>query len=294
MSLPTITPFITPPDRATEGSDYGAALAGWITAMNASVASFNAYITAVQSQTPAAIGAFPLDTVEVPISAATTLTASAFGKMHVIWGGVSDFTIGLPPTASSAGKIIGFRVNTYHDKIVTIDANASELIDGALTRAMWTGESAILFCTGAEWCKIAGKSIPMVCRLDGPSGQTLASLAYTSLVLSTVQIDRGLMADVANNRIITRRPGHYSVQGQLSVAGGSATARLGVQILVNGGPLVHGSNDYCLYGTTSTPAYTLSFPAFSQISMKGYHENASAITTGTYTTFLHVEEIPSW
>ena len=67
---------------------------------------------------------------EGAISGATTLISTALGKMHACSGTAADYTVGLPAVSVSAGKFIGFRMVPVLTKFVTLDGNASELIDG--------------------------------------------------------------------------------------------------------------------------------------------------------------------
>ncbi len=427
MSLPSITPFLQPPDRATEGSDFGTALAAWVTGNNATITSFNAFMAAVQSQVPAAIGALGLSTAsEVSITAAITLDASCFGKMHVCTGTAADYPVGLPaaagnagklfgirisyactkivtlnansgelidglasnvmlagdtaillcdgfgwikisgksrpttaqeviagtdtnrsitaagaaavyfglsgrtptgfqtqlapivlttahlgriydvwgysydttfvlpPVADSSGKLIGFKINTYCTRLITLDGNSGELIDGALTRTLWAGETVILYCDGASWYKISGKSIPMICRLACPAGQSIPSATYTNVQLPTVQIGVGGMDDPSNNKIVIKRPGKYRLSAQVSLQGGAATTSLAAQILVNGASAQIGNCHGLIYGVANIPEYIVDCAASVVLTLRAYHDYASALTTGSWGTFLSVEEIIQW
>ena len=96
----------------------------------------------------------------IEINTATTLTISSH---HVIsdLSTPADYTVTLPAASGNAGKQISLQMSPTLTKIVTVDGNASEEIDGETSRAMWAGECATLLCDGIGWTKIAGKSIPM-------------------------------------------------------------------------------------------------------------------------------------
>ena len=149
---------------------------------------------------------------EVSVSNATTLTSAAFGKMHVCTGTSADYTVSLPAASGNAGKLIGFRMSNALTKLVTLDPNASETIDGALTRTLWKNEVAILLCDGTTWTKIAGKSIAMVCVV-APSVNTgtFGAGARTIIPIDAVITDLSGMSDIATSRVYIRRAGSYLV-----------------------------------------------------------------------------------
>lgn len=293
MSLPAIIPFVKPPDRAAAGSDFGVALAAWISSLNLSVESYNAYVTAVQAQTPDAIGALGLSTQsEVVVGGAVTLTSAAFGKMHTCTGAV-DYPVTLPAAAGNSGKLIGFRIANGFSKLVTLDGSASELIDSAATRIMWAGESAILLCDGTGWAKVAGRTLPMVCRMQGPDSQSIAGSTYTNLTLSAAILNVGALADIPNNRIVMKRPCICLVSSQFSLQALPPTVGAGFQILLNGGHLNYGGGTGLFTGTTPTTDILISVAAGATLSMRGYHANTSNLLTSN-GTFLNVTEIVQW
>ena len=154
---------------------------------------------------------------EVSVTAATTLTSTAFGKMHVCSGTAADYTVGLPAASGNAGKIIGIRISNACTKLITLDANDSESIDGAATRVMWAGESAILLCDGGGWTKIAGKSIPMVCKLTADAVQSIPNLTTTTARLDAVVIDTAGLGNIPSNNIMIRRGGIYTIVAHASI-----------------------------------------------------------------------------
>lgn len=292
MDLPEILRILNMPDRAEAGSSFSATLAAWVTHFNLVLESFNAYTVAVKDQLPAAIGAFPLDTAEVVIPGSTTLGSSAFGKMHVC-AGSTDFTLGLPAAAGHRGELFGIRISNGYTKLVTLDGNSGELIDGAATRIMWAGESAILLCDGVGWTKIAGKSIPMVCRMQGPNTQSIPTDTYTNLLLTAAVLNIGSLADTPNNRIVIRRAGLYRICGQVSLQNVNVSTSIAVQLLSNGANLSVGNCPGVIYGMAATPGIIVPCAAPDLITIRGYHTFASAALTNTYT-FLTVEEIVQW
>src|SRR5574343_1117194 len=117
----------------------------------------------------------------VSVTGATGLTNDAFGKLHICTGTSTDYTVTLPAAANNAGKQIGFQMgsSTSLTKLVTLDANASELIDGMTSRIMWSDEVAILSCDGTGWTKIGGKGIPMSASLKMGPNQTFHKTTVT-------------------------------------------------------------------------------------------------------------------
>lgn len=167
-----------------------------------------------------------INRTEVSVTGATTLTSTAFGKMHVCSGTSADYTVGLPAASGNAGKVIGFRMADALTKLVTLDANAAELIDGATTRVMWAQESAILLCDGTGWTKVAGKTRPMIAAMRETANQSIPTSTTTTLTMSVTDKDIGGMADLTNERINIRRAGTYFVVASMALAAGATATRI--------------------------------------------------------------------
>lgn len=76
----------------------------------------------------------------------------------VILGDASGgaFSVGLPAAASSAGQVYTIKKTDSGGNAVTVDANASETIDGATTKALSAQYKYItIVCDGATWWIIA-------------------------------------------------------------------------------------------------------------------------------------------
>ena len=147
---------------------------------------------------------------EVAITAATTLTSTAFGKYYVVSGTSADYTVTLPAAAGNNGKIISIRIAGDATKLFTIDGNSTELIDGEQTRVMWAGESAVLLCDGSGWTKIAGKSIPFKAAMYNSVNQSLTGNVNTQKLYNTVDYDNlGSIADTTNDWFKIPRSGQY-------------------------------------------------------------------------------------
>lgn len=83
------------------------------------------------------------------------------------------FTLTLFPVSGNAGKLLTFKKTDSTFNAVTIDANASETIEGALTFTLNTqNEVLVLYCDGANWL-IKDRVIPNI------------EVAYTPTFLNT-------------------------------------------------------------------------------------------------------------
>lgn len=96
-----------------------------------------------------------LVSAEVSITTTATLTIS---KMHVCSGTTADYTVTLPAASGNAGKFVGVRGATALTKKITIDGNASELVNGVASMDIQAGYSVILMCDGANWFTISQRS----------------------------------------------------------------------------------------------------------------------------------------
>jgi hypothetical protein len=141
-----------------------------------------------------------------------TGTATALiGRLNVCSGTTSDYTVTLPAVSGNADRYIGFVMAAGLTRFVTLDGNASETIDGALTRVMWSGETALLYCDGSTWTKVAGRSIALTAVAAPSADQTVTVAGGIQLNLNTSVADNsGRMVETGSNRIRIKRPGLYS------------------------------------------------------------------------------------
>ncbi len=168
---------------------------------------------------------------------------------------------------------------------------------------MWKGESAILYCDGTGWKKIAGVSIPMICQR---SLSAIQSTLFTNASAVKVPLDRtdldntGLMADAANNRIKFNRNGTYIISGAVVFNGFTAAAsRVITQLYVDTLPQCN-SEVSAVIGAYTTPFATTprGLTTSNTISLYGYQN--SGATQGCFgqspnvTTFLSAVELPNW
>ena len=247
---------------------------------------------------------------EVSITASVTLTASAFGKMHVCNGTTANYTVVLPPVAGNAGKIIGFRMTESLRCFVTIDGNASEQIDGQFWRVMWRNESAILLCDGTSWIKIAGKAVPMSIVMLRGAVQSVNKATWTKISMDTVVRDNTAgsvtpCVDLVNGYFVARRVGLYQASGLVTFRGVPANTEVNGGVGVNSASPTDNPNAFSATLAAPSTGYvhvggsgTFECEAGHSINVITYIN----IGTGAYNTrpeatvrpTLSVVEIPTW
>ncbi len=88
--------------------------------------------------------------VTTTITAGTTLTRSH--RTILCNATAAAFTVTLPASANSKYQIYEIKKTNSSGNAVTIDANASETIDGDLTKALnLQNESITIQCDGTSW-----------------------------------------------------------------------------------------------------------------------------------------------
>jgi hypothetical protein len=245
---------------------------------------------------------------EVLITGATTLTSSAFGKLHICSGTTADYTVTLPAVSGNTGKIIGLRMSPALTKLVTIDGDGAETIDGANTRVMWAQEVAWLYCNGVTWTKIAGKSRPLEALMRRSSNQTGITNAFARNQIqlnSSVKDTFGAMVETGSYRIRIKRAGSYMLmaQARLELVNGSGTTDRIIAVAEKGGSQI-AAFEACyvnLGGVPSAPLFLpcVDFAAEDLLTLAIYQgsnsNNQTVVGDGTiFYTFLGVKEIPVW
>jgi hypothetical protein len=242
---------------------------------------------------------------EVAVTGAVTATIS---KWHVCTGTSADYTVTLPAASGNTGKFIGFRMGSASalTKMVTLDGNASETIDGALTRIMWAYETCVLKCDGSNWHKVAGRSIPMSAEMVRNTAQSITTATVTQVLLNNIIFDMsGQLADTTNNRINIKRPANYSTAVSWSLNAALTTAQL-VQARTHAGtPGSTTERKTALVGGTGgpTPAYlpyigaVLALVAGDCVEFHVYQTSGGSVNTVTTSgawPVLTVVENPEW
>lgn len=171
-------------------------------------------------------------------------------------------------------------------------------IDGKYNRIMWANETALLYCNGSTWVKMAGKSIPMACGIYLNTTQSVSANTTTKADCATVNFDNtGLQADTTNKKILFNRTGTYQLSGVVRFNNPGATARCFSMFYINNGNVLAGECP-SVAGTYPGPFITAAF----EIS-DGHHVDlrgeTSATGSGFYSssskeTQLLCVEVPQW
>lgn len=247
-------------------------------------------------------GALGLETVSV--TGATTLTSSAFGRMHHCTGTSADYPVTLPPVSGNSGKYIGFIMAAGLTRFVTLDGNASETIDGALTRVMWAQETALLYCDGSTWIKNGGKQRALYCHMAPSANATLVSgNELKSTLNATIADNSTRMADTSAGRMTVRRPGIYNlaVSSRIGGASGNIARCLGI------GRKNGNASDYTVQAEISMLSGGFGFAYLSiplTLSLTDYFELWGLQTSGTNQSWagdgstqqsnMSLIEVPQW
>jgi len=147
---------------------------------------------------------------EVSLSAGSTLTSTAFGKMHVLTG--TAHTTVLPTASAHAREIIGFRVpsSVAAGVVFTLDGSGSETINGRLTLPLKAGESVILLSDGTNLVIFNPKTYVGMSAYKTTT-TVLSASTPTKAALDTVEWDTHSRWDATNNRYLPLIPGWYRV-----------------------------------------------------------------------------------
>ena len=241
-----------------------------------------------------------LTSAEIAITGTDTATIS---RQHVCSGTTADYTVTLPAASGNAGKFISFRMAPGLTKLVTLDGNASETIDGALTRIMWAGESAELYCDGSAWSKMAGRSIPMSATMRLSAQQTgVLTGTPTKILLNVIDLDNtGRLGDTTNKRVNIIRPGEYAIRGIMMWDFAVGNMPRSIAMIYKNGSAIFQNEGYVEGGAfgggmVATPYTTLAagdFIEFWGLQNSGSTDEFYGVATGSSTT-IAVQEIITW
>jgi hypothetical protein len=228
---------------------------------------------------------------EVSVTGATTATIS---RMDVC-SGFSDYTLTLPAASGNSGKFIGVRITAT--SLATIDGNASETIDGATTRVMWEGESAILQCDRSNWFKVSGKTRPMRAVLIRVAAQSISTATETQILFDTENMDIGGIGGIAtNDRVDIRRAGDYKITGFVRIPNLDLSEENNARIYENGS-LIAENRSYSI--TTdrfvdSERSVMEACAAADTIDLRVLHTEGASQNTFTQEEPLIVEKLITW
>lgn len=145
----------------------------------------------------------------VMTGAATLVLGGGVANRIVLTAANATFPI---PDGSYFGQLLIVKIDRTSTKKVTLDPAGSTTMDGALKRVMWAGETGYWAWTGAEWNRVAGVSIPMLCRLGLSANQSIADSTEVKIALDRVDLDNtGLMATGSAQATIQRTAKYQAV-----------------------------------------------------------------------------------
>lgn len=259
-----------------------------------------------QTPTGGGTGDYLAVLVNTEIAITTTATAT-ISKQHLISGTSADYTVNLPAASGNAGKFLSFRVSNSATKFFTLDGNASETIDGALTRVLWAGESCTLYCDGSNWFKIAGRTIPMIARMGLSADVSIPNTTTTKVLLDRSDIDNtGSMVSTGSSQITIKRTSNYLLTGKTlgnGVTGTNGARLLNTVYLTNtsGTQLASAEsqfNNAAVTYSTQTATDLSSRTLADVIILAYFHSLGGSINlygaAGGGSCSLLVQEVPSW
>lgn len=237
----------------------------------------------------------------IAITGAYTMGSNSFGNLHFCSGTTADYTLTLPAVSGNTGRIVTIQMSNTLTKLVTVDGNGSEMIDGALTRIMWANESCVLYCDGTAWRKVGGRSIPMVGAITPSATQTISNNTDTKRtgMNTTFGADNGVpgMSDTTNSRVVIQRPSKYRVGGAWRISNIGSGANMEVRLYISGAEYfinsrVNATGDWPVLQVFSTYAHTTTGEYWELYCKHFVGSNQTAFNS--QDTFLLVEEIPQW
>lgn len=156
---------------------------------------------------------------EIAISSSVAMDNSYLNKSVVCATAGAFYSPVLPPSAP-IGSHIFVRISTAMTFLVVLTAGGSDTIDGATSRTMWSGESALLVKTGATtWTKVAGRTIPMSGTIIRTSNQSiLTGATFVPVDFLTADSPGSTYCwDSTNNRFRAGRAGSWYVKASIPI-----------------------------------------------------------------------------
>lgn len=235
-----------------------------------------------------------------PISVTTTTTLT-IGKHHVCSGTSADYTVTLPAASGNAGKLLSVEMSGALTKLVTLDGNSSETIDGATTRVMWARETAILLCDDVQWTKVAGKSRPTIAGLKQGADQ-LFNNAEVKINIDTQYLAPSVasMHNTTDKRIIIPRPSVYAIYGKIQWSNTNTVADRHDILFYKNGSLYAGFNQYLTASTFWKSQYTTTaaLSAGDYLELYAYNQSTNYTTTASRPndseTYMTIQEFCQW
>jgi hypothetical protein len=238
------------------------------------------------------------------ISETSSFTAVA-GNYYVV-SGSANITATLQTAVGVTGQPIQIRCASGYTGQCTITTTDGQTIAGASSRIIFVGESPLLRSDGANWVRAGGLVIPAHAQITLGSAQTVPNSTATTITLNTPGYDNtGQMLVLGSSEIQIPRPGQYRVTGVVLV--GPITTSTSdvyfsfVRIFKNGsgtalqtnlGNAAPGFNCNLNFDVVGSDTYA----AGDLLTMTAdiIHSGGQSLTITPGSTFLEVEEMPSW
>jgi len=238
----------------------------------------------------------------LPEIAVTGTATATIDRRHVCSGTTANYTVTLPAASGNAGRRLWLRMSAALTKLVTLDGNGSETIDGALTRVMWAGESCELLSDGSNWFKVSGKTKPIeACARRVGSNQGIDPSTWTQIVMNSLTRGQAFAWDSGNGRLVVPRDGTYLVSSYYYATGGPANCYIGAFVdsvsnsgVNNGlGTNLHVGGSVSTGSTFQKVACTAGQYACASIYALGAAMTVLGDTAGVYPE-VTIQEVPSW
>ena len=236
----------------------------------------------------------------IAITGAYTMGSNSFGNLHFCSGTTANYSLILPAVSGNTGKLVTIQMSNTLTKIVTVDGNGSEMIDGSLTRIMWANESCVLYCDGTAWRKVGGRTIPMVGAITPSATQTISNNTDTKRtgMNTTFGADNGVpsMSDTTNSRVTIQRPSKYKIGVAWRITNIGGTGNMEVRIYVNGvetfiNSRTNSTGDWPVLQVFNT--HNGAVGDYIELYCKQFVGSNQTAWNST-DTFILVEEIPQW
>lgn len=145
------------------------------------------------------------------VTASVTLTTEELGKLIVLTPASADITVTLPSASSCSQRSFMFKRVSSSFK-TTLDANASETIDGATTLSLDTNYDNIeIYSTGTEWLQV---TLPVATGTEVAAMATRKAVTPASLLDGIIK--RGT-AIASATTITVGNGGHFALTGTTDV-----------------------------------------------------------------------------
>lgn len=236
--------------------------------------------------------------VNLDNAAATTLQIS---KHYVITATTASVIHTLPNYMLSTGKLISVEISASSTKLVTISGGGA-YIDGLTSRVMAQKETAILYCNGSTWTKVAGKSVPFSTAMRVSANQLFAAGTTTKLKMDAIVATNfsGMCDAAVNYGFIAPRPGLYNLETNISFGSANGVAGDGRAMLYDGVSQLtsvtcyRNKNAIC----SCNANIITELAAADKICSYGYFTGGSFTTSSLYISatdnIMYLTEIPTW